>query len=188
MSNVALHKFSLTLPAQIQGPIVCETAQNNEQSQDNGASAWTISSIVPAGASPCRKARLQEEVIPFSLWAAQDISNCRKPSETLVCFLIKRIHLALARLLVDFWAFFALLRLPIICNKGLLCLVWMDARSLLPVCFGDLFVRRARLDADKGVECCVRSFALLQLVLELEELVICVWSANVPCERIISRV
>lgn len=155
-----------------------KAAHDDEQSQNDRASTWTIPSIVPTSTSPCWEACLEKEIVSFPLWASQDIGNGRKPLESPVCFLVESIHLALAWLLVNFGSLFALLWSPVVCNEGLLGLVWVDARSLFPVRFCDLFVRRARLDADEGVECRVRSFALLQLILELEELVICVRSAS----------
>jgi hypothetical protein len=140
MSNVPFHELSLALPAQIQGAIMGKAAHDDEQSQNDRPSTWAIPSVVPASASPCRKACLEKEIVSFPLWASQDIRNGRKPLESLVCFLVESIHLALAWLLVNLGSLFALLRPPIVCNEGLLDLVWVDARSLFPVRFRDLFV------------------------------------------------
>jgi hypothetical protein len=69
---------------------------------------------------------------------------------------------------VDFWALLTFLELAIVCDERLLCFVWVDARGPFTVGFGDLFVGGTWGDADERVEGLVGSFALFQVVVQLE--------------------
>ena len=187
----ALDVLAVVAVVHVKGNIVDSTAEEEEQTNDDGTEARAETLVVEASASPLGEAIVQEVIVTFPLGTAQDADDQAEALEAGGGLLGELVDLALGGLLVLVdvggglrtglgvgWLGRVVGGEPIAAS-----LIGVKRARKLAVGLCNLIVAGTRLDAGEVVEGDIGSLGGLHLVLEAEDLVVFLGPGGGECSQ-----